>query len=162
MNITAKCILLNFLIVGVYMDRILKKITKEGDFWIWTGCVNTDGYPKLARTVSKGVHDFNVKGHRYVYEQTKGEIPEGKVIRHKCDNRLCLNPDHLEVGTPTDNMMDRQLRGRTHNLVTPEQTEETIRLRQAGLSQSKVAKIVECSQTHISKMELGRYTLNVK
>lgn len=143
------------------MDRIMKKIIHQDDCWIWTGCVNSDGYPKLSRKRVDGTYSSNIKGHRYVYQCVKGEIPEGFVIRHKCDNPLCLNPDHLEVGTPTDNARDRQLRRRTHNVVTPEQNEEIIRLRLTGLSQSKAAKIVGCSQAHISKMELGKYTLNV-
>ena len=140
------------------MDKIMKKITYEGDCWIWTGCRNTDGYPKLNRKAG-GKWNANIKGHRYVYEQIKGEIPEGLVIRHTCDNILCLNPAHLEVGTPTDNMRDRVERGRTHNHVSREVWDQIIELRRKGLSQREVAEIVGCSQTHISKIETGKYVL---
>lgn len=136
------------------MDKIMKRISFEGDCWIWTGCLNSDGYPKLARN-----KNFNVKGHRYVYEQLKGEVPEGHVVRHTCDNPLCLNPDHLLTGTPTDNMKDRQSRERTNNFISDEVTEKIKDLRSTGLSQSKVAAIVGCHQTHISKLERGKYTL---
>ena len=136
------------------MDKILKKISYEGDCWVWTGCRNTDGYPKLNRN-----GNANTKGHRYVYEQTKGEIPKGFVIRHACDNILCLNPDHLEVGTPTDNTRDRVDRGRTHNHVSKEVWGQIFELRRKGLSQQAVADIIGCSQTHISKIETGKYVL---
>jgi hypothetical protein len=42
-----------------------------------------------------------------------GEIPEGFVVRHKCDNRQCINPEHLELGTQLDNIQDAVLRGRS-------------------------------------------------
>lgn len=41
-----------------------------------------------------------------------GEIPDGLLVRHKCDNRLCVNPEHLELGTIQDNVNDREIRGR--------------------------------------------------
>lgn len=49
---------------------------------------------------------------RFVYEQMYGEIPEGHVIRHKCDVRPCINPEHLETGTPKQNIYDAIERGR--------------------------------------------------
>jgi hypothetical protein len=50
--------------------------------------------------------------HRIVYTLTKGQIPEGQVVRHKCDNSLCINPVHLELGTQYDNCQDAKQRGR--------------------------------------------------
>lgn len=50
--------------------------------------------------------------HRFSYEYHKGDIPCGMVVRHKCDNRLCINPDHLEVGTNQENSDDMVIRGR--------------------------------------------------
>lgn len=47
-----------------------------------------------------------VPGHRYVYEIIHGDISKELVVRHKCDNRECINPDHLEVGSHKDNSMD--------------------------------------------------------
>ncbi len=44
--------------------------------------------------------------HRKAYEVFVGEIPEGQIVRHKCDNSICCNPEHLEVGTKKDNRND--------------------------------------------------------
>jgi hypothetical protein len=44
--------------------------------------------------------------HRFIYEQCFGEIPEGMVVMHKCDNHLCINPEHLILGTQLENMQD--------------------------------------------------------
>jgi HNH endonuclease len=51
--------------------------------------------------------------HRVLYAEKFGEIKEGTIIRHTCDNPRCINLDHLVEGTHTDNMRDRMDRGRT-------------------------------------------------
>jgi hypothetical protein len=51
--------------------------------------------------------------HRHVYEEMYGPIPIDFVVRHKCDNRSCINPEHLELGTQLDNIRDAVERGRT-------------------------------------------------
>lgn len=50
--------------------------------------------------------------HRVAYSITKGEIPEGLVVRHDCDNPPCFNPAHLFVGTHQDNVDDKEKKGR--------------------------------------------------
>lgn len=54
--------------------------------------------------------------HRRVYYETTGELPE--VVRHKCDNPRCINPEHLEGGTQQDNVNDTVSRGRHNHGVT--------------------------------------------
>ena len=65
----------------------------------------------------KGYGSFSVDGkscpaHRVAFELTHGPIPEGQVVRHKCDVPGCCNPAHLELGTSADNNRDRDERGR--------------------------------------------------
>lgn len=50
--------------------------------------------------------------HRLAYELWNGEIPQGMLVLHKCDNRSCINPEHLFCGTDLDNKLDAQSKGR--------------------------------------------------
>lgn len=69
--------------------------------------VNFGGYPCMM------IRYKRVRIARHVYEQSHGKIPVGLLIRHTCDNPLCINPDHLIVGTEQDNSNDCVARGRT-------------------------------------------------
>jgi hypothetical protein len=87
-----------------------KKVEYEVDSKGCWNCIshapNKDGYP------SKWYKGMSINMHRNIYLTQVGDIPEGLVVRHKCDNRLCINPEHLELGTPADNTHDMMERGR--------------------------------------------------
>lgn len=78
------------------------------DCWEWVSAsVHGEmGYGSFSIGLSR------VSAHRFSYEYFHGRIPEGLVIRHRCDNPACVNPWHLETGTHYDNVLDRVLRGR--------------------------------------------------
>lgn len=79
------------------------------DCWEWVSTLGRGhmGYGSF----SVGPRYFSA--HRFSYEYFHGRIPEGLVVRHRCDNPLCVNPWHLETGTHHDNVLDRVIRGRT-------------------------------------------------
>ena len=78
--------------------------------------------------------------HRAAWEIANGPVPEGLVVRHKCDNRPCINLDHLELGTSKDNAMDRVTRGRSN-------TARGVRQHLAKLTDDEVQEIRQLYST---------------
>ena len=74
--------------------------------YLWVGSLTSQGYGGIVR---KGKL---LQAHRVVYEFECGPIPEGAMICHHCDNRICVNPDHLYVGDAQSNNDDMNRRGR--------------------------------------------------
>ena len=77
---------------------------------IWEGAIWSQG--------RYGMRKFNGKSmgaHRAAWIELNGEIPKGLVVCHKCDNGLCVNPNHLFLGTMKDNMQDCKAKGRLLN-----------------------------------------------
>lgn len=78
--------------------------------WLWSMGMSGEGYGIL-RNESAEVE----KAHRFSYRTFVGDIPNGRLICHHCDTKLCVNPDHLYAGTPQDNVRDMVRRGRQHD-----------------------------------------------
>ena len=83
-----------------------KKVDTSGDCWEWQGMKYPTGYGRFGW---KGKVAY---AHRVSWEITNGPIPDGMVIMHTCDNPSCVRPDHLQLGTQTENMKDRDRKGR--------------------------------------------------
>lgn len=79
-------------------------VDPESGCWNWNGSLN--GYGRV------NIGGKNRYAHRYFYELHRGKIPEGLLVLHRCDNKKCVNPEHLFTGTQVDNMKDMFEKGR--------------------------------------------------
>ena len=87
--------------------------------WLWLGSSSPDGYG----LVGKRQNNAPIYAHRVACEAVHGEIPCGMYACHHCDNPSCVNPDHLYIGTPSENISDayrRKRRSRTNSGTFPE------------------------------------------
>lgn len=92
------------------LDRFLEKVGAcEGTCWLWLASTDKDGYGQIG---SGGAQGTMLKAHRVAYEVFVGPIPSGKCVLHRCDNRWCVSPDHLFLGTQKENLLDMKAKGR--------------------------------------------------
>lgn len=132
-------------------ERLLRRVDKNGPggCWIWMGGKGSSGYGAF----QVGGHGSPTIGaHRYSYELHKGPIPNGLHVMHSCDNKLCVNPEHLSVGTHQDNMDDRDAKGRWNGGVSIGEA--------SGAAVLTEAAVIEMRRSPISHADWAR-RLNV-
>lgn len=82
--------------------RFWRFVHKTDTCWVWTGGKHRFGYGKID----------GLDAHRVSWEIHNGPVPSGMYVCHHCDNPACIRPDHLFLGTQTDNMRDMSRKGR--------------------------------------------------
>ena len=136
-----------------FADRFQSKVEMIPGFdcHFWSGALTKGGYGKFA----DGFGSWNL-AHRVAYEQKFGKINNGLYACHKCDNRLCVNPDHLFLGTAKNNAADRDAKKRR----VPLKGEKHGRNK---LKSEQVLEIRSLYSTGSSTWELGkRFDVNSK
>jgi len=132
----------------------------EGGCWIWQRG-KRKGYGQFGLPLTKAT----TRAHVAAYEAFVGPVPDGMLVRHRCDVRACCNPAHLETGTHVDNMRDRYERGRCARLcgernpgakLSKHQIDVIHELRAEGLLLREIAAVVGCSLQNVSYILNGK------
>lgn len=87
-------------------SRFWSKVSKTQTCWLWTDSKHTQGYGFFLSNKKQW------KAHRYSWLLAHGQIPKGMCVLHKCDNRMCVRPSHLFLGSKRDNNLDAIRKGR--------------------------------------------------
>lgn len=131
------------------MHRFWNKVNKTNGCWLWMASKRSNGY---------GCFRFQGKlysAHRFAYQLAYGDITDNLLVCHKCDVRNCVNPDHLFLGTHTENLIDAIRKKRSFP--------PSIKARGESSGQSKLIEeqVLEIRQLHADD-GLGWRTLSKK
>lgn len=134
------------------MNRLWAKVDTDGDCWEWQASKRKDGYGRVRYDGSTQL------AHRVAWMITFGSIPEGAVVCHTCDNKGCVNPEHLFLGTQADNLQDMRDKGRgskgeSHGMakITQQIVDDIRQLYATGeMNQYELAEMFSLSQGYIS------------
>jgi hypothetical protein len=153
--------------------RFWSKIRKgtPDECWEWQAKAQTDGYGVIAIGGRNGKH---VLAHRYSYELANGPIPDNKeayhgfVVMHLCDNRKCVNPAHLQLGTQAENCRDAadkgrmivpKLRGEQHHNSVKLSREQALEISQSPEPGPVLAKHYGVSKHTVNRIKAGDHWL---
>lgn len=128
--------------------RFWEKVQKGDGCWEWTASLQKErGYGQI--NIDRRPH----VAHRISWTLTNGKIPDGMCVLHKCDNRKCVRPNHLFLGTNKDNTLDMLAKGRQANgcLITRGENVHTASLTEAQIPEIRSAAAAGETQRSIAK-----------
>jgi hypothetical protein len=133
---------------------------------LWIGTVNGKGYGEFTEIPRRRQAPRSMeRAHRMAWRLTHGDIPAGMCVCHRCDTRLCVNVEHLFLGTYTDNNQDRAKKGRSadrrgsRNGLAKLSESDIPRIRSllaAGEDLLSIARIFSVSKSQIHSIKTGR------
>jgi len=140
-------------------ERFESRISFDGACWEWTGSISKGGYGQFAYG-----HEDKRGAHRVAWMLSVGPIPSGMAICHTCDNRRCVRPDHLWIGTIEDNIADMDRKGRRNSSprhrgeTTPKAklTESLVRhirnCRSAGMTCQSISELIGVNESTVNRI----------
>lgn len=136
--------------------RFAEKISKTKSCWLWLGKGRSNGYGMFS------LNGKNKLAHRCSYQFYKGTFSEKLFVLHTCDNRICVNPDHLFLGSQADNITDCVNKKRNafgekcgRSKLTKDQVLSIRNLLKTEMSHGKIASLFGVKRATISQINRG-------
>lgn len=131
------------------------KKQKNEECWEWQASCDRKGYGQFS------INRVMVRAHRVAWQILKGSIPEGKCVLHHCDNRKCVNPNHLFIGTVKDNQQDMVKKQRYALNCVKLKSHDIFEIRKkyasGNITQYQLAAEFKISQAQISEIVRGKH-----
>jgi ribosome-binding protein aMBF1 (putative translation factor) len=147
-----------------YVEAKMKDyVVSEEGCWEYQGVIHGHGYGIISlRVSSRPTAALAARAHRVSYAFYNGVDPAEMHVCHKCDNRKCLNPDHLFLGTHQDNMRDKGVKGRVKGEANPNSkltlgvVKDVVKAILEGKSNPTIAKSCKVKHNQISRIRHGK------
>lgn len=137
-------------------ERFWCRVRKTSGCWVWIGArCGRNGEKRYGTIRADGVQ---TKTHVLSWRLAYGDIPEGQLVLHHCDNPPCVRPDHLFLGTHQDNTHDAFHKGRRPYRLTYEQVAFVRESRTRGVTYSEIAAALQVAESVIWKALRGYAT----
>lgn len=146
--------------------RFWAKVDRSGDgCWLWkasrSGGRKGGAYGQFTYTVAPG-QQRHVNSHVYAYELANGPVPEGMEVMHKCHEKRCCRPSHLEAGTHAQNVKDSAAEGHYHvprprrQTVSDDDCRRMVAMRQSGMTFQSIADKFGVTKAYVSLLVKGK------
>lgn len=140
------------------MTRFWSKVRRGDGCWTWIGAKDATGYGFIKSRDAK-----QLRAHRVAYENLVGPIPEGLFVCHRCDNRSCVNPDHLFLADHDGNMRDMAEKGRARPSIGEANGSSKLRIEDvrairaiSGCSCARIAEKFGVTEMAVWKIRAGK------
>lgn len=134
--------------------RKVDGFASDDQCWAWQGAAKGNGYGNVT------FQGQTMGAHRKAFLLFKGDIPDGFDVCHSCDNRWCVNPAHLFIGTRLENMADAVRKGRTaggnRKHITEAMAQEVRRRINVGQSGGEIAAAMNLNHSTVSAIKQGK------